>query len=223
MAKNKNKLPSTQKYLNISEIKNDCIILKDGTLRVVLLASSINFALKSEDEQKAVVESYVQFLNSVDFPFQIVIQSRPFNINPYISKLDELKSKQENDLLKSQMTDYTEFVQELVKLGDIMSKRFYLVIPYNPLGDKSRGFTKRLFDLFSAGQFIKLRRSKFEKYREKAFQRADRVSSALSAMGVKSVPLDTQSLIELYYNAYNLSGSKTQKMAKVKDLNVEQL
>ncbi len=221
MANKKLKLPSTQKYLDISEIRNDCVVLKDGTLRAVLLASSINFALKSEDEQKAVVQAYVQFLNTIDFPLQIVIQSRPFNIKPYLTHLAELKRMQTNELLKSQMADYTDFIKELVQLGEIMSKRFYMVIPYNPLGDKKRGFIARLSGVLSAAAIVRLKREKFEKYKEALYRRVDRVVSALSSMGVKSVPLDTQSLIELFYNAYNPVGAATQKLAKLEELRVE--
>ena len=106
-----NKISSTQKYLNISEIKNDCVSLKNGTLRAVLLVSSINFALKSEDEQTAVIQNYIRFLNTLDAPLQILIQSRPFNIKPYLSQLEELQKVQRNELLKAQMADYSDFIK----------------------------------------------------------------------------------------------------------------
>jgi len=214
-------LPSTQKYLDISEIKNDCIALKNGTLCAVLLVSSINFALKSEDEQKAVIQNYVRFLNTLDAPMQILIQSRPFNIKPYLAYLDELEKAQRNELLKTQMIDYSSFIKELVQMGEIMIRRFYLVVPYNPLGDKKRGFFSRLSDIFSASAIVKLKQEKFEKYRETLFRRVDNIISSLGSMGLKSVPLDTQSLIELFYNIYNPSEAETQKLADLKDLRVE--
>ncbi|MBU4369407.1 hypothetical protein KKG58_01440, partial [Patescibacteria group bacterium] len=158
------KLPSTQKYLDISEIKNDCVALKNGTLRAVLLVSSINFALKSEDEQKAVIQSYVRFLNTLDAPLQILIQSRPFNIKPYLAYLGELEKAQRNELLKVQMADYSDFIKELVQMGEIMIRRFYIIVPYNPLGDKKRGFFPRLADVFSAIAIVKLKQERFEKY-----------------------------------------------------------
>ncbi len=215
------KLPSTQKYLDISEIKNDCVFLKNGTLRAILLVSSINFALKSEDEQKAVIQSYVQFLNTLDAPLQILIQSRPFNIKPYLAYLDELRKAQRNELLKAQMADYIDFVKELVQMGEIMIRRFYLVVPYNPLGDKKRGFFSRFSDVFSATAIVKLKQEKFEKYRETLFRRVDNIVSSLGSMGLKSVPLDTQSLIELFYNIYNPAEAETQKLPDLKDLRVE--
>jgi len=215
------KLPSTQKYLDISEIKNDCVTLKSGNLCAVLLVSSINFALKSEDEQKAVIQSYVRFLNTLDSPIQILIQSRPFNIKPYLAYLGELEKVQRNELLKAQMTDYSDFIKELVQMGEIMIRRFYIVIPYNPLGDKKRGFFARFSDIFSAGSIIKIKQEKFEKYRETLFRRVDNTISSLGSMGLKSVPLDTQSLIELFYNVYNPAEAETQKLADLKDLRVE--
>ena len=215
------KPPSTQKYLDISEIKNDCIVLKNGTLCTVLLVSSINFALKSEDEQKAVIQSYIRFLNTLDAPLQIVIHSRPFNIKPYLASLSELRKVQRNELLKIQMADYEDFVKELVQMGEIMIRRFYIVIPYNPLGDKKKGFFSRIADVFSAVAMIKLKQEKFEKYREALFRRVDNVMSALTSMGLKAAPLDTQSLIEFFYNIYNPAEAETQKLAELKKLRIE--
>ncbi|MFA5175546.1 MAG: TraC family protein [Patescibacteria group bacterium] len=221
MKDQKPQFPSTQKYLNISEIRNDCVILQDGTLRAVLLVSSINFSLKSEEEQNAVIQAYVQFLNSLDFPIQIVIQSRPFNINPYLAQLEELKRTQTNDLLKAQMADYIDFTRELIQMGEIMSKRFYIVVPYNPLGDKKRNFVSIMSDVLSAASVVKLKREKFEKYREILFRRMDNVLANLSSMGIKAVSLDTQSLIELFYNTYNPASAQNQKLAEIKDLRIE--
>jgi len=169
---------STQKYLSISEIKNDCVVLKNGTLCSVVLVSSINFALKSEEEQKAVIQNYVQFLNTLENPLQILIQSRPFNIKPYLSYLDDMKKKQHNELLKSQTADYIDFVKELVDLGEIMTRRFYIVVPYNPLGDKKRNFFARMSDIFKIAAIVKHKKGKFEKYRENLFRRTDGIISS---------------------------------------------
>ncbi len=217
-----NKISSTQKYLNISEIKNDCVSLKNGTLRAVLLVSSINFALKSEDEQTAVIQNYIRFLNTLDAPLQILIQSRPFNIKPYLSQLEELQKVQRNELLKAQMADYSDFIKELVQLGEIMIRHFYIIIPYDPLGDKRRGFFSRMLDVFSAATIIRFKQEKFEKYREVLFRRVDNVMSSLASMGLKSAPLDTQSLIELFYNVYNPAEAETQKLPDLKDLRIEE-
>ncbi|MDD4996307.1 MAG: TraC family protein [Patescibacteria group bacterium] len=214
-------IPSTQRYLDISEIKNDCVVLKNGSLCAVLLASSINFALKSEDEQNAIIQNYIRFLNSLEYTIQIVIQSRPFNIKPYISQLEELRKVQRNELLKVQMADYSDFIKELVQLGEIMTRRFYIVVPYNPLGDKKRSFFSRFKDIFSTVKLIKIKQEKFEKYREELFSRVDNVISGLNSLGLTVVPLDTQSLIEIFYNIYNPTEAEIQPMGELKDLMVE--
>ncbi|MDA2921733.1 hypothetical protein MYX07_00520 [Patescibacteria group bacterium AH-259-L07] len=221
-AKSKTKLPSTQKYLDISEIRNDCVVLTNGSLCGIVLTSSINFALKSEDEQKGVISGYVQFLNSLDFPMQIIIHNRPFNIKPYLAQIEQLKKAQTNDLLKDQMGEYSDFIKELVGMGEIMSRRFYIVVPYNPLGDKKRGFFSRLSDVFSAARVVKIKTERFEKYREALFKRVDTVRSGLSTIGVSAAPLDTQSLIEFFYTIYNPAESEMQKMTEMKNLRVQQ-
>ncbi|MCF7906743.1 TraC family protein [Patescibacteria group bacterium] len=213
---------STQKYLKISEIKNDCLVLKDGSLRVILLASSINFALKSEDEQKAVIQNYARFLNTLEFPLQIVTHSRPFNIDPYVNELNILRQNQTNELLRNQTTDYRDFIKELIDLGQIMSRRFYIVVPYNPGGDTKKGFFSRGVDTLSAAIVVKIKKEKFETYREALFKRADNITAGLSSMGVKARPLDTQSLIELFYKIYNPTESKNQNLVDLKKLRIEE-
>lgn len=213
---------STQKYLDISGIRNDCLILRDGTLRAIILVSSINFSLKSEEEQKAVISAYVNFLNSLDWPIQVVIQSRKLDINPYLENLTRLEKEQTNELLKMQMREYISYVRELVQLGDIMTRKFFIVASYNPAGDKSRKFFDRLIDAFRIPSLIKMKREKFESYRSELFKRVDYIISGLSSMGINAVPLDTQSLIEVFYNLYNPTESVNQKMAKVEELRMEQ-
>ena len=143
VAKKKVALISAQKHLFIAEIKQDTVILKDGTLRAVLMVSSLNFALKNEDEQTAIVSSYVGFLNSLDHPLQILIQSRELYIKPYLDDLAKHEHEQTNELLRTQIADYRSFVSELVELGQITSKQFYVVVPYDPLSNKKRSFWSR--------------------------------------------------------------------------------
>jgi len=154
---------STQIFLDIAEIKNDVVILKDGSLRSVLMASSINFALKSEDEQEALVSSYVSFLNYLDFPVQVVIQSRMLDISKYQKKLEAAERDLTNDLLKKQLVNYRAYIKELVELGNIMTKRFYIVVPYSSIEEKKMGFFNRLGTVFTPAKVIKLKKSKFEK------------------------------------------------------------
>ena len=214
--------PSTKKYLDIAEIREDVVIMNDGTLRAVLLASSINFALKSEEEQDAIIGGYVGFLNSIDFPLQIVIQSRRLNIEKYLEKLKEQEKKQTNELLKMQTADYRQFVGELIEMGDIMSKRFYVVVPYSPFTNKQKGFFDRFKEVLTPAGAIRLRKELFLKRKRELMMRAESVSSGLQSMGVQTVVLDTQSLIELYYNAYNPDLIETEKLVPISNLRVEE-
>src|SRR3989339_742186 len=143
------KVPSSQQYIPFGEIRDDLIIMKDGTLRTVLLVSSLNFALKSEDEQKAIVQGYVSFLNTLNFELQIVIQSRKLNIEKYLNKLDGLARHQDNELLRKQTLTYRSFVKKLVEETDIMDKKFFVVVPFSPFSNKRKGFWIRLQEVLS--------------------------------------------------------------------------
>src|SRR3990167_2295884 len=122
---------STQSFLDVAEIRDSILILRDGGLRSILAVSSVNFALKSEDEQNAIVASYQNFLNSLDFPIQILMQSRRMDINPYLDLMRERLSTVNNRLLQIQISEYTEFIQKLVETTHIMSKTFFVIVPYN--------------------------------------------------------------------------------------------
>lgn len=222
MAKNKlakNKIHvSTQQYLDIAEIRDNSLIMRDGTLRSVMMVSSINFALKSEEEQNAVIAGYVSFLNNLDFPLQIVIQSREMNIDNYLNDLQEKQKNQANELLKIQTAEYLEYIKELISIGKIMSKRFYVCISYNPLSDKHRGFFSSLLEAFRPATLIKMREERFQRYRKALDKRVNLVSSGLGSIGLSVVELDTQGLIELFYNSYNPVTSKNQPLVDVNDL-----
>lgn len=215
------KVPSTQRFLDILEIRDDTVVLRDGTLRAVLIVSSINFSLKSEDEQNAVISSYTQFLNSIDFPIQIVVQSRKLSIDAYLDKLKQLEKIQTNDLLRTQTTEYRQFVAELVEIADIMTKRFYVIVPYSPKTDRPKGFFLRLGEAFSPSSVIHLKQKQFEDYRLSLFKRVDAVVDGLASSGLKSAVLDTQSLIELYYNTYNPETYSNEKMVDEGKLRLE--
>ncbi len=214
-------IPSTQKYLDIAEIREGTVILKDGSLRAVLLVSSINFALKSEEEQQASIQAYVSFLNYLEYPIQIVIQSRKLNIDKYLNGIAELEKKQTNELLRMQTAEYRQFVSELVELGEIMSKKFYLVIPYTPGADKRKGFLDRLSAIFSPLTVINLKEKKFRELKAELDKRTETVMSGLTSMGLTAVALDTQALIELYYNTYNPEVAEQQKLTDVGELRIE--
>lgn len=212
---------ATQQYLDIAEIKDNAIIMKDGTLRAVLLVSSINFALKSEDEQNAVIDSYVRFLNNLTFTLQIVIQSRELNIDNYLEYLNNKEKEQTNKLLKVQTADYMEYIKELTSLGKIMNKRFYVIVPYDPMTDKRKNFFSLFSEALKPATIIKLKDKTFKRYQEMLDRRLDSVAGGLEGMGVAVARLDTQSLIELYYRTYNPETSKNQELANLDKIRVE--
>lgn len=214
--------PSTQEFLQIAEIRDDTIIMKDGSLRAVLLVSSVNFALKSEDEQNAIIAAYVSFLNLLESPLQIVIQSRKLDLDQYLEFLKELEEKQKNDLLKIQTTEYRQYISELVELGNIMTKRFYVVVPYSVFGEKKRSFWQRLNDLLYPASAIRINQKVFLQRQKDLFIIVDRIITGLASMGLRSQVLDTQALIELFYNTYNPTISRNQKLQDLNKLMVEQ-
>lgn len=219
---NPNKISaSTQKYLDIAEIREDVVVLKDGTIRGVVLVSSVNFALKSNEEQEAIIGSYANFLNTLDFPLQIVIQSRRLNIDKYLAKVKALEAKQHNELLRIQTAEYVQYVSELVEMEDIMSKQFYIVVPYSTMVDKKRTFMNKMTDAIAPTVTIRLKRKKFLEYKEGLDKRVGQVQAALNSMGISSIRLDTQSLIELYYRTYNPTIAQQEKMVETDKLRVE--
>jgi len=196
---------STQAYVDVEELRDGIIVLKSGALRSVLLVSSLNFDLKSSQEQEAIISQYQSFLNSLDFPVQIVIQSRRFNITPYMAQLDAQERQQENELLRFQIGEYKNFIKNLSEGSNIMSKFFYIVVPFAPAEDKAGGFLTKMSGIFRPKQASHSQGQIFETYKSQMLQRVDHVAQALSATGVRVTQLNTEELIELLYNSYNPS------------------
>lgn len=219
----KTKLPAAQTYLPIAEIKDGTVVLKDGTLRAVLLVSSINFALKSDDEQNALISSYVGFLNSLDFPIQIVMQSRKLQIQPYLDNLYKIEKELTNELLKVQIADYRSFVKELVEIGQIMTKRFYVVVPYDPLSNKKKGFVARFKEVMKPAITIRVKEERFQARKRDLESRVRQVNGGLESMGLQVAELDTQSLIELYYTSYNPDIAFAQELQNVEELRLDEI
>ena len=219
--KKKTKTPSTQSFLPIAEIKDGTVVLKDGGLRKVLITSSINFALKSDDEQQALVSAYVGFLNSLEFPIQIVVQSRRLKIAPYLEMLNQHAQAQTNELMRIQIEDYRSFVAELVDLGQIMTKQFYVIVPYDARVAPRKTFFERFKEVMKPAVTLKLKDERFLKRKEDIDSRVRIVQGGLSSMGLTVAELDTQALIELYYNTYNPELAFAQPLSKVEEMRVE--
>lgn len=217
----KKKIIPAQQHLLIAEIKNDTVVMKDGTLRAVLLVSSINFALKNEDEQNAIVAAYVSFLNAIDHPLQVVIQSRRLHIKPYLDSLLAAERQQGNELLRAQIADYRSFVAELVDLGQIMSKQFHVVVPFDPLSNKKKNFWSRFSEVVHPAFTVKLKEERFLKRKYELDLRVRQIESGLLSMGLAVVRLDTQSLIELFYSTYNPDTALPQPLPPLSALQIE--
>lgn len=213
---------ATQRYLDIAEIRDDVVIMKDGTLRAVLMVSSINFALKSAEEQEAIVQAYISFLNGLDYPLQIVIQSRKMNVDPYLQSLLERQKEIDNELLKAQIADYRGFVKELVEMGEIMQKRFYVTVLFDPSRNKQKNFWTRFSESLSPTVGIKLKEKQFTERREELLKRVENINSQLSSMGVGGALLDTQGLIELFYECYNPDVFSTEKLGDINKVRFEE-
>jgi hypothetical protein len=179
---------ATQDFVPIKEIRNNVAILKDGSLRAIVLASSINFALKSADEQTSILLQFQNFLNSLNFSIQICIQSRRLDIRPYLATLEERERVQTIDLMKIQTREYIEFIKNFTDSVNIMTKNFFVVIPYTPA---VLGGSKTVDD------------KTFEENMTQLAQRIEVVEGGLTRCGIRVVELATEELIELFYKAFN--------------------
>jgi len=203
-----NQSKTTQDFVPIKEIRDGVVVLKDNSMRMVLMASSINFALKSENEQKAVLLQFQSFLNSLDFSVQFFIQSRQLDIRPYIALLEEQMKVQSSDLMKIQITEYIKFIKKFTENVRIMTKNFFIVIPHTPPLVSTVG-AGSIFRKFIPGKKQKSvskqeeRGARFEENRTQLEQRASVVEQGLSRTGIRIVPLGTEELVELYYKIFN--------------------
>lgn len=212
---------SMQEQLNISEIKDGVVVVKDGSLRAVLAVSSINFDLKSSTEQEAIIFAYQRFLNALDFPIQILISTRKFDIKPYLEMLERRKETERNVLLRNQIEDYINFISELVSVSNIMSKLFYIVVPFYAIESKKEGFFDRIMSSIKPRKAIYQERERFETYKNQLFQRVEEVKESVAGSGVRVTPLNTHELIEMYYNCYNPSEFDHVAVPTLENLNLE--
>lgn len=200
---------ATQEFVPIQEVRDGVVVLKDGTLRGVLLASSLNFSLKSDDERNAIILQFQDFLNSLDFYVQISVQSRRLDIRPYIALLEERYKEQVNDLMKIQTREYIEFIKKFTESTSIMTKSFFIVVPYDPaiINIKNNSVTS-LFQKKSAADEQKNKRMNFEENRTQLEQRVSVVEQGLSRCGIRIVRLGTEEVIELFYKIFNPGDSE---------------
>jgi type IV secretory pathway VirB4 component len=216
---------STQNTLQIAEIRDGIVIMNDGSFRSVVMVKSVNFDLMSPQEQEAVEFSYQGFLNSLYFPIQIFIRSQKVDLQPYIARLDKIRTEHENMLLAMLMDDYIGFIEQLSTQTNIMDKRFYIVIPFLPHVDvqkaitQSKNFITGLAGLFNTKeQHVVINEANLEKAKTELKNRVQAVLQGLAQCNIQGLPLDTQELIELYYDTYNPDTATRQPLKNFDDL-----
>lgn len=210
---------AAQRFVPIAEIRNDTVILKNGGLRAVLEVEALNFNLKSETEQKGIIAGYQAFINSLNFPIQVVVNSRRVNIDPYLKEIRKMAKDQQNELLKNQTESYVRFVEKVVEVADIMTKRFYVVVPLDE-EEQGKGQPQALKQFFSWMQIDDSESRAVQRYKSfmgkhtKLMDRINLVQSGLNSIGLISHRVKTRDLIELYYKTYNPHISAEQKLGK---------
>lgn len=216
---------STQNVLQIAEIRDGIVIMNDGTFRSVVMAKSINFDLMSQQEREGVEAGYQAFLNSLYFDIQIFMRSTKIDLRPYLEKLDKIRAEHDNMLLAMLMEDYINYVNDLSMQTNIMDKNFYIVIPYQAKVDiqkavaQSKNFFTGLSNLIKPKvQHVVINEKDLETAKTELRNRVQAVMAGLQQCGVQSLPLDTQELIELYYESYNPDTASRQQLKNFEDL-----
>jgi len=191
---------STQQFLEIDQLREGVVLLRNKAMRGVLMVSSLNFALKSEEEQNAIIYQFQNFLNSLDFSLEVVVQSRRLNITGYLDRLKELEERQENELLKMQTAEYQKFIRDLIAGGGIMSKSFFAVVPFTLIEVPGM---KAITGLVRKQSVATLTEEQFQRCKSQLWQRMEFVALGLRRCGLQCVPLDTSELVELFWSLYH--------------------
>ncbi|HET9174249.1 MAG TPA: hypothetical protein VFN56_03130 [Candidatus Saccharimonadales bacterium] len=219
---------STQNTLQIAEVRDGIVIMNDGSFRSVVMVKSVNFDLMSSQEQEAVEYSYQGFLNSLYFPIQIFIRSQKVDLQPYIDKLDKIRTEHDNMLLALLMEDYINYIEALAQQTNIMDKKFYVVIPYFPTIDVQKALTQSTNFITGIGkmfskkeQHVVVNEADLEAAKTELRNRVQAVLQGLLQCGVQGLPLDTQELIELYYDTYNPDTATRQQLKNFNELNAD--
>ncbi len=207
MADEKVKAQATQDFVPIKEVRDGVIVLKNGSLRMLLMASSINLALKSQNEQEAIIGQFQNFLNSLEFTVQFFVESRDLDIRPYIALLEDRYVAELDDLMKIQIREYITFIKDFTERSNIMSKNFFIVVPYDPAivapGSGVGGMLSALLPSKDGSNANITSDTQFEEYRTQLEQRVAVIEQGLVRTGVRIAPLGTEEVIELFYKLFN--------------------
>lgn len=210
------KSKTTQDFIPIKDIRDGVVIMKNGSMRMLLMVSSLNFALKSDEEQTAILLQFQNFLNSLDFSAQFFIQSRNLDVRPYLDTLEERLEKQQIDLLKIQTREYIEFIKNFMSSVNVMSKNFFIVVPYTP---SIISVDKSFLSKFLPGKKKQavVTDERFEESKIQLEQRAIIVEQNLASVGVRTARVGTEALAELFYKIFNPGQKDAPKPEMVKE------
>lgn len=195
---------ASQSFVPVEEVRSGVIVLKNGGYRGIMMCSSLNFALKSDDEQKAIIGGFQNFLNTIDFSVEIVIHSRKTDIRPYLGLLEERMGAQTSELMRVQLREYIGFIRNFIEGADIMTKTFYIIVPYDGSGG---GKITDTLSFLGGGRKATPEAgadTTFEESRIQLEQRMSLVQNGLGSAGVRAVPLGTEEIIELLYRSFNV-------------------
>ncbi len=210
---------NAQDLVQIEEIRDDTVVGKDGSLHQVLIVGGVNFALKSEAEQSVITAAYQNFLNSLNFPLQIIVHSRKINIQKYLDGLEERKREEPSPLLQNQIGEYKEFIGKFVSENEIMAKTFFVIVPFVPVGLPSKETLSRFIPFLgkkpSSDTLKQEREANFGEHLAQLRQRVTQVVDTLASVGLEAIPLTSRELIELFYNFYNPETTEKEAMAKM--------
>lgn len=195
---------ATQEFVPIKEVRDGIVVLKDDGLRAIVLANSINLSLKSDDEQKATIAQFQNFLNTLDFSVQISVQSRRLDIRPYLLLLDNRMKVQNEPLLKLQTKEYIDFIKNFTETVSIMTKNFFIIVPYSQVSLRTdKGILDNLFKKKNKEEQLKIDKMNFEEKRSQLEQRVSVIQQGLARCGVKSAMLGTEEVVEVFYKVFN--------------------
>lgn len=222
--RNRNKYLATQRYLQLASVHDDTLVLKDGGLRAILEVSALNFDLKSEDEQNALIISYQHFLNALDFPVQVLVRSRKIDIDRYLELLKNKIKEQRNDLMKAQLQDHIEYIKRLVEYTDIMEKRFFLIVPFTPPSVAPTTTISKFLKYITPDDTVMntiSRKKQFRELKGKLDTRVNVVTTGIENCGMHVRRIKTEEIIELMYQSYNPDICKSQKLEDVNNFMVD--
>lgn len=218
--KTQKEMISTLDFMEVDEIRDSVVVLKQGQIRAVIAVSSANFALKSTKEQDAIIGSYQGVLNSLEEPIQILVQSRKLDLTNYLDKLKHLEESQSNDLLKLKMQEYITYIQQMIQQINIMSKQFYVLVGFEPFAIKNDAFSK-FQRILSPAKFVKLDEENFKNNRNIVMSKAENLASKLRQLDLNVRILKTEEIIGLVYNSYNPDTLESVRISDIGALDLE--